>query len=191
MNKFYLTIRKITVAPIIAAMMLIILKIFVPQIFQSNVTFILSLLFLGFLPLLAYPFQKYIPFYKDKGRSGQRTLAMIFAVIGYILGIITGLLLHAPKEIMLIYLEYLLSGLLIFLFNKCFHVTISGHACGIVAPVILLFHYHVYSFAVAAIFAVILIYIASLKTKRHTLPQLIGGSVIPFVPYFVIFHFLA
>ena len=136
MDKIYLTIRKITVAPIIAAVMLTAFFILAPEIFQSAFMYILSLFFLGILPMLAYPMQKYIPSYKNKGRDGQRSLAMIFAVSGYVLGITVGLLAHAPKETILIYLEYLLSGMMILLFNKCFHRKISGHACGIFAPIV-------------------------------------------------------
>ena len=137
MNKIYLTIRKITVAPIIAAVMLTAFYLFTPEIFQSTFMYVLSLFFLGLLPILAYPMQKHIPPYKDKGRDGQRTLAMIFAVSGYVLGIAAGLFAHAPKGTLLIYLEYLLSGMMILLFNKCFHKKISGHACGVFAPICL------------------------------------------------------
>lgn len=45
MNKIYLTIRKITVAPIMAAVMLTILFIAKSEIFQSAFTYILSLFF--------------------------------------------------------------------------------------------------------------------------------------------------
>ena len=41
-----------------------------------------GLLFLVVLPLLAYPLQKYIPHFKDSGRDGQRSLAMIFSAAG-------------------------------------------------------------------------------------------------------------
>lgn len=138
MDKIYFTIRKITVAPIMAAIMLTAFFIFTPEIFQSAFMYVLSLFFLGILPMLAYPLQKYIPPYKNKGRDGQRTLAMIFAVSGYILGIVAGLLAHAPEETLLIYLEYLLSGMVILLFNKCFHKKISGHACGVFAVLFLI-----------------------------------------------------
>lgn len=39
-----------------------------------------SMFFLGVLPLLVYPLQKYIPAYKDKWRERQRNLTIIFAV---------------------------------------------------------------------------------------------------------------
>ncbi len=76
MDKFYLTIRKITVAPIIAVVMLTVFFILIPEIFQSAFMYVLSLFCLGVLPLLAYPIQKHIPSYKNKGRDGQRTLTL-------------------------------------------------------------------------------------------------------------------
>lgn len=45
-----------------------------------------SMFFLGVLPLLAYPLQKYIPAYKDKGCERQRNLTIIFAVAGFTMG---------------------------------------------------------------------------------------------------------
>lgn len=186
MNKIYLTIRKITVAPIMAAVMLTILFIAKSEIFQSAFTYILSLFFLGILPMLAYPMQKHIPPYKSKGRDGQRTLAMIFAVSGYVLGIAAGLFAHAPKELLLIYLEYLISGMMILLFNKCIHKKISGHACGIFAPIGLFIYFKLYICAAIGIVDAVFVYIASLKTERHTLPQLIGGSIVPFAVLFLI-----
>lgn len=179
MKKCYMTIRKLTIAPIMAILMLTAIMLFAPHVLQSASIFALSLFFLGVLPTLAYPMQKYIPSYKDKGRDGQRRLAMIFAVAGYILGIAAGLIVHAPKETMVIYLVYLLSGILIFIFNKCFHIKISGHACGIFAPICLFFYFGLYFCAAAGCVISILVYVASLKTGRHTLPQLIGGSIVP------------
>ncbi|MGN0315597.1 MAG: hypothetical protein ACI4EG_12545 [Fusicatenibacter sp.] len=186
MDKIHLTVRKITVAPIMAAAMLTTFFILTPEIFQSAFTYMLSLLFLGILPMMAYPLQKYIPPYKSKGRDGQRTLAMIFAVCGYILGISAGLFTHAPKGTLLIYLEYLLSGTTILLFNKCFHTKISGHACGIFAPIALFIHFKLYICASIGILVAFFVYISSLHTKRHTLPQLIGGSIAPLAALFVL-----
>ena len=186
MDKIYLTIRKITVAPIMAAVMLTAFFLFKPEIFQSALMYVLSLCFLGILPMLAYPMQKHIPPYKDKGRDGQRTLAMIFAVSGYVLGIAAGLLARAPKGTLLIYLEYLLSGMMILLFNKCFHRKISGHACGVFAPIGLFIYFKLYICAAIGIVIAVFVYISSLHTKRHTLPQLIGGSIVPFAVLFLI-----
>lgn len=190
MHSFYMAIRKITVAPILATVMLIAVMLLLPDVFQSTFTFVLCLLFLSLLPLLAYPLQKYIPAYRDKGREGQRSLAMIFAVAGYILGMIAGLLTHAPKETLIIYLVYLLSGMSIFLFNKCFHRKISGHACGVFAPIGLFLYFRLYACAAVGCILAVFVYIASLQTKRHTLPQLIGGSLVPVVVLLLIRIFI-
>lgn len=181
MEKISFLVRKITVAPFMAAAMLITSWFCNPSIFQNPLSFWYSILFLTILPLMAYPLQKFIPGFKDKGREGQRSLAMIFAVMGYVLGCIVNGCFASTRELWIIYLEYLFSGILIFLVNKCFHLKISGHACGIVGPLALLITFHIYAAIVPGIILVILVYYSSLKTKRHTFLQLIGGSIVPIV----------
>ncbi|MDD6212611.1 MAG: hypothetical protein PUB22_05650 [Clostridiales bacterium] len=111
---------------------------------------------------------------------------MIFAVSGYVLGIAAGLFTHAPKGTLLIYLEYFLSGMIILLFNKCFHKKISGHACGVFALIGLFIYFKLYICAVIGIVIAVFVYTSSLHTKRHTLPQLVGGSIVPFAVLFLI-----
>ena len=84
-------VRVATLAPIIALIAATIMFVCKPEIFGDAATYILTLVFLTVLPLLAYPLQPVFPAFRDKGRSGQRTLAMIMAVVGYILGIIFAL----------------------------------------------------------------------------------------------------
>lgn len=88
MDKGYKVIRIITVAPFLALIMIFIIAGSCEGIFLSKWHMLYSLFFLGILPLLAYPLQKYIPAYKDKGREGQRNLAIIFAAAGFTLGCI-------------------------------------------------------------------------------------------------------
>ena len=177
--KFAKIIRVLTVAPIMALMTLCTLFIFRPTLFGGALNFILAIVFLTVLPLLAYPLQPVVPHFKDKGREGQRNLAMIFAVSGYILGCLTNLFLKAPSSLWLIYLIYLISGILILIINKLFKLRASAHACGVAGPAALL----AYLGVPAAIFPGIVLYLAalwaSLKMKRHTLPQFIGGAIIP------------
>ena len=179
MDRFYLTIRKATVPPAIAVIMLVLIGAFYPETFGSAAAFAYSVLFLGILPLLAYPLQRFIPRYKDRGREGQRALAMVFSVVGYVAGVVTGLLTGAPTNLILIYLEYLASGILITLFNKGFHLKASGHACGIVGPVAMLAYFKLYLCSAIGCALAALVFVASIKTRRHTLGQLIGGSIIP------------
>ena len=149
------------------------------EIFGGAYNFIIAILFLFILPVCAYPLQPFIPHFKDKGREGQRNLAMIFAVGGYVAGCITNLFLNAPVYLWMVYLDYLISGALIVIINKVFHLRASAHACGIVGPGALLCYLGV---PVALIPTAILYFAAmwaSIRMKRHTLWQFLGGAVIP------------
>ncbi len=148
--------------------------------FNNNVwALLLAIFFLTVLPLLAYPLQRFIPHFKDKGREGQRNLAMLFANGGYILGCITNLFMSAPRELWIIYLEYLLSGMLILIFNKVFHLRASAHACGVIGPGVMLFFFGIHpALAVGLVLWGAALW-GSIVMKRHTFPQFLGGSAIP------------
>jgi hypothetical protein len=47
---------------------------------------VLAVLSLMIIPVLAYPLQNVIPGFKGKGRDGQRKLAFIFTLFGYLAG---------------------------------------------------------------------------------------------------------
>lgn len=176
---FNMTIRKLTVAPIMASAYLLCMLIHRADVFSGIWQWLYYLLFIGLMPLLAYPLQYCCPHFRDKGRHGQRILAMIFAVSGYLLCSIFNFIFSADSRAWVIVLEYLISGALILIFNKGCKLKISGHACGIVGPVALLFYFGLHVQAVVGILLTVPVYISSLKTKRHTLPQLIGGSLVP------------
>jgi len=180
MGKFTKIIRIITVAPIMALIMLVIMYRNKPNDFGSILSFVCSIVFLTILPILAYPMQKYIPGYKDRGREGQRGLAMIFAVCGYLFGCLTNLCLAAPKAMWMIYLVYLFSGLMILILNKCFDLHTSGHACGVAGPISLLIYFGIPAI-VPGDLVLICVYFASIKMKRHTVSQLLGGTIIPVI----------
>jgi len=190
MNKLAKTIRILTVAPIMALFMLLSLYLKSSELFGRFANFGFAILFLTVFPILAYPLQPLIKKYKDKGRDGQRTLAMIFAVLGYIGGCFSALILRAPKSVWIIYLTYLLSGILIMLFNKLFHLKASGHACGVAGPLTLLACFgNILGYLGALILAAV--WWASLKMKRHTNGQLVGGTVIPIVVLVVVVRVMA
>ena len=172
-------VRVITVAPIMALVMLLILYFRVPLFFGGLPIFLLSVLFLVVLPLLAYPLQPLIKPFKHKGREGQRTLALIFAVAGYCLGCLFAAVLGAPQDVWFIFLSYMLSGSLVALFNKVFHFKASGHACGVTGPFMLLVYFGqpigYIGFAV-----LVMVWLVSVTMKRHTTAQIIVGALIPF-----------
>ncbi len=179
MKKIAYVIRVITVAPIMALVLLIVLYFNSPLTFGSTAVFLMTVFFLVVLPLLAYPLQPLVKKYKDKGREGQRTLAMIFAVAGYILGLASAIIFGAPTGVLVIYLAYMISGLLVALTNKVFHFKASGHACGIAGPFMLLVYFG-QMIGYAGLGVLIIAWIASFYMKRHTWPQLLVGTAIPF-----------
>ena len=164
-----------------AALLLVAVYVAYPHYFSTVWQFAAGLFFLTVLPTLAYPLQKYVPHFKDKGRDGQRTLAMLFSFAGYLLGTITVYVTSAPLQLKIIYMEYLLCGAAMLLLNKGFHLKASGHACGVVGPIIMLLYFKLFIPAIIGMLFIVPVYIASLRTKQHTALQLLGGSVIPAV----------
>ena len=173
-------IRSVTVAPVMAAAMLVVLFLLKLPVGVAPLHLALALLFLTVLPILAYPLQRFIPGYKGKGRDGQRSLAMLFAVGGYILGCIVSFVRKAPWDVAFIYIAYLLSGVLVTISNKLFKLRASGHACGVTGPIVLLIHFGVPALIPGVILAAA-VWWASLKMKRHTVTQLVGGTAIPLI----------
>lgn len=176
MNVFYKIIRIATIPPIMTAALFIILGFYGIMNWLDS---LLGILFIGVLPVLSYPLQRFIPYYKDKGRDGQRNLAIVFSVAGYIIGCLLALIFKAPvNTVVFIYLDYLLSGILIALFNKLFHLKASGHACGIVGPIAMMAYFGLYIPAIIGAVLTVFVFISSIGLKRHTLLQLLGGSAI-------------
>lgn len=191
MEKVFKIIRKITIPPVFAASLLIIVYITHTNYLGSIWHLFGALFFLSVLPTLAYPMQRFFKKYKDRGREGQRSLAMIFSFVGYLLGTLTAFVFSAPIELKIIYLEYLLCGIGMLLLNKVFKIKASGHACGIVGPVLLFLYFGLYIPAIIGTVLILPVYISSVRTKQHTLPQLIGGSAIPVVVLLLIILFMA
>ncbi len=178
MENIYKLIRRITLAPVLAAFSICMIGLFCSDVFPTPWHFSYMLFFLGILPLFAYPMQKVTPHFKDKGRDGQRTLAMIYAVAGYLLCLATLCFTAPTADMWLICLEYLVSGILILVFNKVLHIKLSAHGCGSAGPIFLLLYFGLY--VPAALMAVVTVfaYVASVKAKHHTVWQLVGGSLV-------------
>lgn len=171
-------IRYIMVAPVMACAALVATFLIRRELIGSAGMLVCSIFFLTALPLLAYPLQPLIPRYRDRAREGQRSLAMLFAVGGYVLGYLFCLAADAPTGLQMIYLDYLLSGMVIFVFNQVLHLKASGHACGVAGPAALLTYFGLPALIPGAILLA-LAWWASLIMKRHTVWQLLGGSLIP------------
>ena len=188
MNKIHQFTRNLTAPHIFALILLVLLYVLRPS-YIGNVWFLLAgITFLTVLPILAYPMQKFIPRYKDRGREGQRKLAVIFSFVGYLLGTVTVFLLGAPVELKMVFTEYLLCGICIFIADKVFKYKASGHACGSTGPMAMLVYMGLYIPAAICAAFIVPVCVSSIKTKRHTPLQLVVGSIIP-IAMLVIVHF--
>jgi hypothetical protein len=177
LEKIAKAVRIITVAPIMAAILIAVLYWQVPD-FRNPYVLGISVLFLVAFPLLAYPLQPLIPGFKNKGREGQRNLAMLFAVIGYVVIVLIAVFINPSSVAWTIYLTYLLSAVLIALLNKVIHLKASGHACGVAGPVLAL----IWFVGINALYGLVflgLVYWASIKTKRHKFVELLAGTIVP------------
>lgn len=176
-SKSLKVIRVLTIAPIVSLITLIILYMGNPLIFGGIKNLLFATLFLTVLPISAYPLQPILPGFKNGGRTSQRNLAIIMAVLGYVASIAYAAIAKVPNELWIVFLSYFFSGLGILLFNKILKIRASGHASGITGLVTLPFYFFG-SIALLGLIPLTIVYWSSIKTKRHTFMQLIWGSVI-------------
>ena len=171
-------VRVITVAPFMAALMLTVIWFARPESYLNFGHYLYALGALTIFPLLSYPVSVIIPPIRKKGRDGQRNLAIVFSVIGYIAGILGSVFFGAGRIELLIFLTYLLSGVSIALSSFVFGVRASGHTCGVSGPIAMMIY--VLGLPYVAMYALLgAVVWASLKIKRHTPVQLVLGSIIP------------
>lgn len=183
-------IRIITVAPFMALTAFTVMFI-CGGVFQSIYEYLFALLFITVLPLTAYPLQRVLPSFKNKGRKGQRTLAMIMSVIGYILGVIYALIAELSTILTLVFITYLLSGVTLFIINKVFNFKASGHSCGVAGPVSVIIYFmgaNLQGFitllcGIALLAAALW---ATIKTHAHTALQFFVGGIIPIIIFYTL-----
>ena len=150
------------------------------EAFITPVHYLDSLFTLCLLPLLGYVICRAVPSLKSKGRHLERVLAIAFSLLGYLLGVAFALIGGGTKTELTLYFTYLISGLLTAICSFVFKFKASGHACGVSGPAAMLSMYMGPVYALS--FAVLVpVYISSLKLERHTLSQLIAGTIIPVI----------
>lgn len=176
-SKLAKAIRIITVAPIMALALFIILFIKQPFIFSGQ-DFLAAIGFIAIFPICAYPLHKLFPKLPSPGRAGERQLAIIMSNIGYVLGLLYVMIAKVNASVFIIFVAYACSGFLVFLINKVTPIRASGHACG-VSGCFALATYFFGWIAVPGFAVLILVYIASISMKRHTSLDFIVGALIP------------
>ena len=184
-------VRIVSVPPVMVGILLLLLYTLREDVFASGWEFSASLGGLTVLPVLAYPVSAMIPALREKGREGQRSLAMYFSTVGYVAVFVYGLIARVGTGLMHIYAGYLFSVVIILVGNKVFKVRISGHACSVSGPLV----YSGYFLGLWGILVGIVcwsvILWASLVMKRHTFREFIFGTLtclFSFAVGWLIFH---
>jgi len=168
----------ITVVPFIAFYVLTALYFSKPTFYNNSFFwYLFSLIFLTFVPLTAYPLKNIIPKYQNQGRSGERRLAFIMGIIGYISGNIFSFILKAPIGVKTIFLAYLFSGIILTFVNGVVGHKASGHTSGVSGPFAILLYF--ISLRYMHIYIILpIVFWSRLKLGRHKLSQLFSGTAI-------------
>ncbi len=170
-------VRILSVPPIMATVMVLLLRLTRPVLFKSPADLWLSLLFLAAVPVFAYPVSWLVPALRKRGRDGQRTLAFVFAFIGYICGVLYALLFRRSSGLLMLFLIYFFSALVLTVFNKVLHIRASGHASSVTGPIGYLCAAVGGWFYLLGAFLFGIILWASVRIKQHTVPEFLIGSL--------------
>lgn len=174
-NTFAKIIRIISVPPVMITLLLVILNTTRPDIFRNNVEVLTSIILLGIVPVLAYPFQLLSSSLEDRGRIMQRKLAFIFSLIGYATALLWAILVHTSKELLMICATYFISVVILTFFNKVLKKRSSGHACSITGPLVFLIYLVDWKLIFPCLIIATLIFWSSLYLQRHTKTDLFYG----------------
>ena len=185
-------IRILSVPPVMAVVMVLLVRLVRPALFGAPADFWLSLLFLAAVPVLAYPVSWLVPSLRARGRDGQRTLAFVFAFIGYVCGVLYALLYRRGSGLLMLFLIYFFSALVLTVFNKALHIRASGHASSVTGPIGFLCAAVGGWFCLLGAFLFGVILWASVRIKRHTIPEFLLGSLScvfsAFLAWLICFH---
>lgn len=176
-NRFAKYVRVLTTAPVFATLLCSLLYLLLPGSFASTGHYLVALGCLAAAPLLAYPVSCAIPSLRKKGRDGQRNLAVVFSVIGYVAGFLFAVLCGGTATEKVLFGTYLISGVGIAVCTLL-HFKASGHTCGCSGPIAMLAIYANPWFLIGYLL-LMPIFWASKQLGRHSAAQLFAGAAIP------------
>jgi len=147
--------------------------------------YLITLGLLAVVPALAYPLSWLIPRIKEQGRDGQRKLAFVLSILGYIAGVIVGQYWGAPWLIQGLFWGYLFSGGTLASINVVFRYKASGHACGLSGPIT--FMAVVTGGRLWYLFLLLpLVFWARIRQDRHTVGNMLAGTAAGVVPTLIV-----
>ena len=180
-TKIAKSIRIVTVPPVLAAVMLLILHGRYGGAFASDHELIAAVLLLAVTPMLAYPVAAVC-----KGRDRRKTerkLAFLFNLIGYLCALLSGLIFHYSHMLMTIFAAYAAAVVLLTLLNRLTAIRASGHACSCVLPYLFLVRWLEPWVLLILVPLYAAEFWASVELKRHTVPEFLWGSMVAAVSF--------
>ena len=168
-------IRILTAPSVLAVLLATVLFLQFRDISFSDYLFLA--LFDGIIPILGYPICFFVPSLHKRGRDFERKVAFICSIAGYTGGVIYGLCTKNNPTLLTVYFSYFASVVVLTVVNKVFRIKASGHACGIFGPMILTVLLCSPLFLIPCLCIAGLVVFSSLYLKRHTLSQLLLGSL--------------
>ncbi|MBP5617741.1 MAG: hypothetical protein J6X61_01140 [Clostridia bacterium] len=171
-------IRVLTIPPVMAVALLVTLRLAVGAFPGATLWIIMGCL--AVLPCLAYPICALIPALRRKGRAAERTVAVVFSVLGYVGACTCSFAAGLTGVDRTVCLIYLFSGLTIAIVQKLTGWHISGHACGLSGPVAVAAYYLHPAFALGYLLLLPVV-ISSLALKRHSGWELTVGAAVPVI----------
>ena len=169
-------IRALTVPPIMVTALLLIL-FFGADVFPATLDFVLALVLLAIVPVLAYVAQKLLPGWKDGGQKAQRKLAFVFSILGYTAAVVVSIVRGAIPNLLYISLVYLVSVVILTLFNCLSPWHASGHGCSLMGPILLSCLFVGWYVIPAGVVIYCASLWASVYMKRHTVREFFLGSL--------------
>ncbi len=171
-------LRALTVPPVMALLLITALYIGLgSRAFAEPVHYIEALFTLVLLPVLPYPLCAAIPSWRKKGRKLERSMAIAFSLLGYVMGLLFAVFGGGTAIEKILYLTYTISGLLLGIMTFAFRFKASGHTCGASGPFAMLAA-SLTPWWLLGYLAMIPIFVSSIRLRRHTLGQLLAGSCV-------------
>lgn len=170
-------VQILTTPQVLAITVVSLLMVQRPEMFRGMWDYGVSVFFLGIFPLLAYPIARIMPTTRIMGREGERWLAFIFFLLGYLILYIYGLCFSVDRQLVLLYETYLFSGFILVVVNAFFDVKASGHGCGTTGAILLAGCFIGWQWSMFFALIFLLSAWASLTLEQHTTQEIMLGSI--------------
>lgn len=170
-------IRVITIPPMEALVMLLILYGAEKSEFGNMTNLLIVILFLTVIPICAYPIASKIK-NKEDARNSQRNMAFAFNFLAYLAAMLIGHYMGYSIMLQWILNDYFLSVLVLTIINKVFKLRASGHACSCTLPYLFLSYYFGRYVAGICLILYLVELWASVELKRHTMKEFLVGSAV-------------